>query len=219
VVDHHATNTRFGTHHLVDAEAPATVVLVEELLRRLGAKMTPEIATALYTGLITDTRSFRHRTTASTHVMAERLLAAGARHDVICRQIGDTVKFGYLKVLARALAAASLEPAAAGGLGAVWTVVPRALRAEHSLTLHEIDDVIDVLRTTAEAEVAFVLKEEDNGGRHVSVRSKGRVDVGRVCAALGGGGHRPMAGFRTSEDASTTVSRLLGLLANVRVGA
>lgn len=196
VLDHHASNPGFGTHRLIDPASPATVVLVEELLRRLGVELTPEIASCLYAGLATDTGSFRHpSTTPATHEFAARLLAVGIRHDEICRQLWDTVRFGYLAVLGRALERARLAPGAAGGHGLVWTVVPRADRAEHGLRLEEVEGVIDLVRKAAEAEVAVVLKEDDHGCYQLSLRSKGAVDVGAVCVALGGGGHRFAAGY------------------------
>ncbi len=214
VVDHHASNTGFGTHHLVDVAAPATAVVVEELLRRLGAKLTPEIATALYTGVASDTGSFRYAgTTPDTHALAGRLLATGIRHDLISREIWDNARFGYLRVLARVLERASLDTAAAGGLGLVWTVVTRADREAFGVAMDEVEGVIDVVRKTAEADVAVVLKETDDGLYQVSVRSKGGVDVGAVCGALGGGGHRLAAGFTSRDDAGTTVARIAGQLA------
>jgi phosphoesterase RecJ-like protein len=221
VVDHHTSNTGFGTHHLVDVAAPATAVLVEDLIRRLGVKLTPEIATAIYAGLASDTGSFRYAgTTPATHALAARLLEAGVRHDVVSRRLWDTASFGYLKVLARALERAWIEPAAAGGLGVVWTVVTRADRDAFGVVMDEIEGVIDVVRKTSEAEVAVVLKEDTDGSYRVSARSKGRADVGAVCTALGGGGHRLAAGLTTTQDAGTTMSRILDLLGEApRAGA
>ncbi|WTW94609.1 DHHA1 domain-containing protein [Streptomycetaceae bacterium NBC_01309] len=206
VVDHHASSTRFGTHHLIDVTAPATAVLAEELVRRVGGTLTAEVATALYTGLVTDTGSFKYAaTTPETHAMAARLLATGIPHDLISRAIWDTCRFGYLKVLSAALDAARLEPAAADGLGLVWTVVTRADRAEYGVRLDEIEGVIDVVRKSAEAEIALVLKEDDKGRLQASARSKGRVDLGSVCAALGGGGHAYAAGYTAADESVDAV--------------
>ncbi|HSA53249.1 MAG TPA: DHHA1 domain-containing protein [Yinghuangia sp.] len=214
VVDHHASNTRFGTHHLIDVRAPATAVLAEELVRRLGGTLTADVATALYTGLVTDTGSFKYAaTTPATHAMAARLLETGIRHDLISRAIWDTCRFGYLKVLSGALAAARLDPAAARGLGLVWTVVTREDRLAHGIRLDEIEGVIDVVRKSAEAEVALVLKQDDAGRTQVSARSKGRVDLGRVCSALGGGGHAFAAGYTAADEApEAVVARFRALL-------
>ncbi len=214
VIDHHARGDAFGAHHLVDPAAAATAVVVEELLRRLGVPLTPEIATCLYTGLTTDTGSFKYAsTTPAIHRLAARLLATGIRHDVISRQIWDTNPFGYVRLLGAALDRAILEPAAAGGLGLVWTTTTAQDLRAHGLTMPEIEGIIDVLRTADRAEVAIVVKGDANGTLKVSTRSKGRIDVGAVCAALGGGGHRFAAGVTSYDGVEATVLALRNLLA------
>ncbi|MFL6077534.1 MAG: DHH family phosphoesterase [Mycobacteriales bacterium] len=218
VVDHHVTNTRYGTLHLVDPAAPATAVLVAELLDRLGLPLTPEAATCLYVGLITDTGSFRYAGTGpDTLRLAARLLetmaAAGIRHDLICQRIYDTQPFGYHRMLAGVLARAVLEPSAAGGRGLVWTWTTGAELAAHGLRYEHCEPVIDVLRTAVEAEVAVVCKELPDGRWAVSTRGKGAIDMGAVCAGLGGGGHRFAAGFTTAEPPATAVGRIRKALA------
>ncbi|MGN6244951.1 MAG: DHH family phosphoesterase [Motilibacteraceae bacterium] len=219
-VDHHASYTGFAGTGLVDVAAPATAVLALELVDRLGAELTAEVATCLYTGLTTDTGSFRYAgTTPTTHAVAARLLATGIRHDEIARAVWDTTPFGYLPVLGAALSRAVLEPAAAGGLGLVWTCVPAAERAAHGVELDTVEGVVDVVRRAEEAEVACVLKQEDPGpggepGRwRVSLRSKGAVDVSRVAVALGGGGHRYAAGFEAAGEPADIVRAVLDRLA------
>lgn len=215
VVDHHATNTRYGGVHLVDDDAAATVVLVADLLDRLDVELTPEIAAALYTGLVTDTGSFSYAcTTPSVHELAARLLGTGIRHDLISRAIYDTAPFGWVQLLGRACQRAQLEAGAVGGLGLVWTVLTAADLTDTGLGLAEVEGVIDVLRTVQEADVAVVLKADPvEGGFKVSTRSKGAVDVGAVCASMGGGGHRFAAGFSSAEAAAPTIDRLRAVLA------
>ncbi len=157
VVDHHASNTRFGSLHLVDPQVASTSVLVKELVARLGIALTREIATGLYVGLVTDTGSFKYpSTTPDVHEMAGSLLSTGLRPDLISRELWDRAPFGYLKVLSAALGRARLERDAAGGLGLVWTSVTRADRAAAGLPYDLVESVIDVVRRTDEAEVALV---------------------------------------------------------------
>ena len=210
VVDHHASNTRYGTVNLVEEGAAATAVLVAELVQRLGVPLTQEVAAPLYTGLVTDTGSFKHlATTPEVHELAARLLATGIRHDLISRAIYDTAPFGYVQLLGRACATAELVRSAVGGLGLVWCALDADDLERSGLGLADVEGVIDVLRIAQEAEVAVVLKGDPvEGGFKVSTRSKGAVDVGAVCTALGGGGHRFAAGFTSFDDARTTLSRL-----------
>ncbi|MEV4559701.1 bifunctional oligoribonuclease/PAP phosphatase NrnA [Kitasatospora sp. NPDC049285] len=214
VFDHHASNPGFGTVRLIDPGAPATAVLVDELLRRLRVPLDQEIAACLYTGIATDTGSFKYRaTTPATHEMAGRMLATGIRHDLISRQLWDTSSFGYLKVLAGALERAAFEPEEAGGRGLVWTWVPYQDLALFGVTVEEIEGLIDVLRRPAEAEVALVLKQDPDGTLRGSCRSKGAVDVAAACARLGGGGHVYAAGFSTRDGVEETVERFRVALA------
>jgi len=210
VVDHHASNTRFGGLNLVDETAAATAVLVAELVDRLGLPLTQDVATSLYTGLVTDTGSFKYSaTTPSVHQLAARLLATGIRHDLITRAIYDTAPFDYVRLLGRTCAQAALVPEAVGGLGLVWSVLEADDLVRSRLGLADVEGVIDVLRVAQEAEVAVVLKGDPvEGGYKVSTRSKGTVDVGAVCTSLGGGGHRFAAGFTSFDDLDTTLARL-----------
>jgi bifunctional oligoribonuclease and PAP phosphatase NrnA len=215
VVDHHVTNTRFGTAHLVDTAAASTASVVVELLDRLGWELTAEVAAPVYTGLVTDTGSFKHAaTTPQVHELAARLLATGIRHDRISRAIWDTAAFGYVKVLGLVCARAVLEPDEVGGLGLVWTAVGVEDLDRYDLALSDVEGVIDVLRVTREAEVAVVVKTDpEDGLLKVSTRSKGAVDVGAVCVALGGGGHRFAAGFTSWDSLPATMERLRAALA------
>src|SRR3954469_6501178 len=129
VVDHHTTNTRYGTHNIIDVDAAATAVVALELIDRLGVDVDADIATTLYTGLTTDTGSFRFAaTTPAVHEIAARLLRTGIAHDEIAREVFDTRAMGYLKLLGAALDRAELDTAALGGLGLVSTVVPASDR-------------------------------------------------------------------------------------------
>ena len=216
VIDHHPSNTRYGDLHLVDGTSAATVVLVDALLDRMGIPLTQEIAAPLYTGLVTDTGSFRYlATTPSVHELAARLLATGIRHDLITRAIYDTAPFAWVGLLARVCGRAELEVDAVAGLGLVWTVVQPEDFSDCGLGLADVEGVIDVIRTTEEAEVAVVVKADPVAGDwKVSTRSKGAVDVGLICTALGGGGHRFAAGFSSADNPSATLGRLRAALAN-----
>jgi bifunctional oligoribonuclease and PAP phosphatase NrnA len=212
VIDHHVTNTRFGTLHLVDDRAVATAVLVEELIRRLGVELDKDLATCLYAGLAADTGSFRHAgTTAEVHALAGRLLDTGISPDEISRELFDSHPYGWQAMLGAALRRSTLEPAEVGGRGLVWTWVGEADLATHGLAADQAESIIDVVRTAREAEVAVVLKELA-GLCMVSVRSRGAVDVGAACATLGGGGHRYAAGFTSYDSRADTVAALRAAL-------
>lgn len=218
VLDHHPSYTGFAEFAFVDSSAPATAVLAVELIDHLGVPLDDEIATCLYTGLATDTGSFRYAgTTASTHELAARLLATGIPHDRIARHLWDVSSFGYLKVLGGALERVVLEPDVGQGLGMVWTLIPAADRTRHEVGLAEIEAIIDTVRKVSEAEVAVVAKEDTPGEHKVSLRSKGRIDVSQLALAMGGGGHRYAAGFTTYDDIEAVITRLRELVEHAPV--
>jgi phosphoesterase RecJ-like protein len=209
VVDHHASNTRFGTDHVVDETAEATVVLVLAILDELGEPLDPDIARCLYAGLVTDTSSFR-RATPATHRTAARLLEAGA--DPGATELLDAHPFAWLPMLARVLGRAELEPESAGGLGFTHTAVH--LSDMDGVRLEEVESVVDILRTTVEAEVALVIKEMAPGRWSGSLRAKGAIDVRAAAVRLGGGGHRLAAGFTTTGTAAEVVAAVRDTVRN-----
>jgi bifunctional oligoribonuclease and PAP phosphatase NrnA len=193
VVDHHPTNTRFGTVHLVAPRAAATVVIVDELLRRMGIDLDPEIATCLYVGLVTDTGRFQHATTDRAAMeLGGRLIEAGAPHEELTRRLFGTRTVGELTLLARALGRLTFVPE----VGVVHAHVTVEDLEEAGAGIEAAEAIIDVVRTTDVAEVALVAREDaGSDGWRVSLRSRGAVDVGRIAEGLGGGGHDRAAGF------------------------
>jgi phosphoesterase RecJ-like protein len=207
VVDHHASNPGFGDVRLVDPHAPATVTLVAGLLDELGVVLDRHLATCLYAGLAADTGSFRFGSTRpDTHDLASRLLATGIDHAAISQRLFDTAPFGWLGLLSRVTGRAVLEPDVGAGL--VWTWSSTAEAAEHGLPGEQLEALVDVVRSTEEADVACVLKGQDDGTWSVSLRSRGRTDVARVAIALGGGGHVAAAGFTSHLDREKTIAAL-----------
>jgi len=199
VVDHHASNERFGTLNVVDEAAAATAVLVRRLAGRLGWPLTRDAAMCLYTGLVTDTGRFTHSTTTpAVFALAEELSGFGLPIAAMTRQLFETHRLAYLRLAGEALIRARLVP----DISFVCTWVGQDDLDRHGVVLDEVEGLIDLLRRTVEAEVACVAKQADDGVR-ISLRSvthqeMGRewgVDVGALAARLGGGGHRYAAGF------------------------
>jgi bifunctional oligoribonuclease and PAP phosphatase NrnA len=209
VVDHHAHNSGLAGIHLIDDTSAATAVVVEELVRRMGADLDADAATLLYVGLVTDTGSFQHSvTTPAVHEVAGRLLAAGARPERVAQRLWGSRSFGFVQVLGVALSRVALEPKGAGGRGLVWTYTTTEDLDDAGVEMDEIEAVIDIVRAAREADVAVVLKQDTDGSFRVSTRSRGGTDVGAACAALGGGGHRLAAGFTSYDDVSATIASI-----------
>ncbi len=208
VIDHHRSNTMFGTVNFVDPHADSTTVMIAALLDAWGRDINPDMARWLYAGLSIDTGSFRWSSAGGLRLGA-RLVDIGVDNAVLSRRLHDTHPFGWLPLLSRVLATACLLPTAARGDGLVYAVVGHADWRAHGF--EEIESVIDIVRTTDEAEVAAVFKEVQPRHWSVSLRSK-TFDLAPVAAGFGGGGHARAAGYSAQGSVEDVVVALCNAL-------
>lgn len=207
VLDHHPSFNGFGTILLVDPTAAATAAIAMELIERLNVELTKDIASALYSGLATDTGSFKFQaTTAQTLRIAAKLFDAGIDHAQLARQLFDDEPFEALIMLGESLQRAELDKTAANGLGLAYTSI--AINQRHGLTELAMERVIEAIRRATEAEVAAVFKQADDKHWKVSLRSKTTVNVGELATKLGGGGHHFAAGYTSGTDLSESIAQL-----------
>jgi len=197
-IDHHHDNTRFGTVNLVDTEASCTAEIVFEIAKPLGAEITPEIAQALYVGLITDTGKFMYENTnAHTHRVAADLIDAGVDVDDTYRRLYEHVPIEKLRLVSRALDGISSYCDGRLAVSYVTTADYEVTGAGEEMT----EGLIDNLRSIDGVKVAAVIRdlgERGRAARKVSLRSSaGDVDVSAIARRNGGGGHKRAAGFST----------------------
>lgn len=213
VIDHHASNTRFGSVNVVDTEAAATAVLVRRLAERLGWALTRDAAVCLYTGLVTDTGRFQYsNTTPDVFALAEELAGFDLPIEAMTRQLFEQHRFTYLQMMGACLARAELDPE----LRFVATWVTNFDLDGFEVEIEETEGLIDMVRRTAEADVACVCKETADGVR-VSLRSvTPDVDVSAVAARFGGGGHRFAAGFTAPYPVTDVVADIKAALRQLR---
>jgi phosphoesterase RecJ-like protein len=208
-VDHHGDNTHFGHANHVRATASCAAQLVWEIAGHLGVTPTPELATAVYVGLVTDTGRFQYsNTTPESFEIAASLMRAGVdTHDVFGRIFAS---FGWArtKLLGRALERSIRSD---DGL-----IVATHLRQEDFTDLGASEDdaegIVDALRAVEGAYVAVFLRDLEPGGEHLrkgSLRTtREDIDVSAVARTWIGGGHRQAAGFNTSDDLEAVVQRV-----------
>lgn len=217
VIDHHASFVPFGTHHLVDASAPATVTLVRAVLAELGEPLDPTQATALFAGLYTDTGGFRVGGADSLRLAAE-LVDAGADPPSVLRGLGGDRPFAWLAAQATILAGARRDPDAVGGAGLVWAQVDAATACRFR---DQVFTLVGQLSATAGRGVAALMTEMPDGSWSLSLRGPGRPDLSAVARRLGGGGHRGAAGAELPGTADGVLAALRDALAaeTVRPGS
>ncbi len=201
-IDHHHDNTRFGTLNHVVPHASSTAEIVWDLMHGLGVQPTPEIAQALYIGLITDTGRFMYENTGPrAHEMAAELIGAGVDVAAVYRQLYEDLPPGKLMLLALALSSLQRFDDGALALASLSAEDFDKSDAEDSYS----EGIIDHLRALEGTKVAALVREvrgaERKGQLKVSLRATDdEVDVSIIARAQGGGGHRRAAGFFTTLE-------------------
>jgi len=195
-IDHHHDNTRFGGVNLVADGASSTAEVLADVFQELGLALTPAIAEALYTGLVTDTGRFQYsNTTPKALHLAADLVEACANPQRVFQEVYESMPFSKLRLLARALERASLH--AEGRV--VISYLVRSDFDEVGAPEPYSEGIIDVLRAVEGVELAALIREPlgaDGPARKASLRSStDRVDVSAIARKSNGGGHRQAAGF------------------------
>jgi bifunctional oligoribonuclease and PAP phosphatase NrnA len=199
-IDHHATNTGFGHIRRIDTEACATAEIVYQIIKEMGGVITADIASSIYTGILTDTGSFRFsNTNQAAFAICEEMIELGVNPYQIAQHVYGTYSLGRIKLLNLALD--SIELSRNGRLSLM--TVTREMLDETGTQPQDADGMINYARGIEDVKVAVLIQENLNGGDaathpdqyHVSLRSDGTVDVGALAAAFGGGGHTSAAGF------------------------
>jgi len=208
-IDHHPRNTQFGTLNLVDERAPATSELVFRLSRVLKSELNKNIATCLYTGLVTDTGRFQYSNTGErAFEMAQELLKFGLSPTYIFQRVYENISFGNLKLLGQVLEDAQYLPR----IGLVYSQVTQEKLSATGAQMEETEHFIDYLRSAKEARIAVIFKEMPNNSLRVSLRSKDNVNVGEVAQKFGGGGHKHAAAFTSNKKMDASLKNLIETL-------
>jgi phosphoesterase RecJ-like protein len=210
-VDHHHDNTLFGDVNLVETAASSTAEIVYRLAILLGLKITPQIASALYVGLVTDTGKFMYENTnASTHRIAAELIDAGVAVDETYRRLYEHVPIEKLQLLSRALD--GIQRYCDERL--VVTYITAADYEASGAGAEMTEGIIDHLRSIEGAKLAALVRDQGDRGRaarKVSLRSSGgELDVSAIARKHGGGGHKRAAGFSTDLELEELVDFLCG---------
>jgi bifunctional oligoribonuclease and PAP phosphatase NrnA len=205
-IDHHLSNSRYADINLVDPERASSCELAHELIKRMGVPIDPEIATCLYTGVVTDTGRFQYSNTVpETFRVAAELRELGADHLTVAERIYESASLEQLRILGLVLGRARLSD------GVVYSWLDTKDLGDQGLDAAE--DIIDLLRTVREARITMLLKEQPDGGWKGSLRSRGGGDVAEVAKSFGGGGHAAAAGFSVQGKLEEVINLVLERLA------
>ena len=211
-LDHHVSNENYGHINFVDSKAAATCELSYLLIKELGVDFkeknseTIAIGSAVYTGLVTDTGSFRHsNVTKRTHTIAAELIDAGIENSKIHSSLFDNKPFEKVKLMGAVLSNIEL---ALDNKVAILSI-PKGMLESFNLPNADTSDIISIGLGIKGVEVSMMLKEVEEGTKS-SLRSKNDVDVRKVAEVFGGGGHVKAAGLMQKNiDLETAKENLL----------
>jgi phosphoesterase RecJ-like protein len=208
-IDHHEDNTMYGDINLVDEKTSSTAELIYRILIAAGWELEPEVATCLYTGLMTDTGRFQHRnTTPETFNAASEMVEAGADIFQVVREIYENQSLSYTHLVGKALQRVEVREEC----GLIYSYVTQADLDETGASLSETEDLIDYLRVVRGTSVVALFKELEDGRVRVSLRSRDTVEVGPIARSMGGGGHAMAAGYTSDVNIEDSIDVLIGVL-------
>jgi bifunctional oligoribonuclease and PAP phosphatase NrnA len=206
-IDHHATGREYANLNWIDRSASSVGELVYRLVKAAGATVTPQMATCLYTTVLTDTGGFCYGSTkASTFALAQELVLAGADPLRIAQIVYYSTPVSKLHLLGAALGNLKQE----GPLAWLWVT---RLDKERSLAAEEdCDGLVNFALCASGVEAAVFLHELPNRRIGLSLRSKGRVNVAAIAEKLGGGGHENAAGSTVEGPLERALDEILAEL-------
>ncbi len=203
-IDHHLSGRPFGNVNWIDPDAVATAEMVYRLARAVDAEISPEIATCLYTAVLTDTGSFMFAgTNEHTFALARELVRAGADPAHCAR----AVYFGHSTAKMRLLGAALSNLHRQGPLA--WISVTGEQMQQCGAREEDCEGLVNYALSIQDVEVAAFFRELPDGRFRVSLRSKGGLNVAAVAEQFGGGGHECASGCSVDGPLSTAVAQVL----------
>ena len=214
-IDHHPSNSMYAKNNYVKITA-ATTEIIYEIVSEMEIPFDKQIATAIYTGLSTDTGCFKFsNTTSSTHIIAADMMDAGADYAMINRLMFDT------KSVARIMVERDVYNSIEyffGGRCALC-VISRDLMEKSGADEYEIEGISALPRQIEGVEIGVTLRENKTGGYRVSIRTSEPIDASKVAGLLGGGGHSRAAGCTVEgslDDAKTVIVEKIGEVIEVK---
>ena len=208
-IDHHASNDYYGDFNYIDIDASSTSELVYNLLveyQKIENKsiIDENIATCLYTGLVTDTGNFVYSNAhPSSFDMAKELLLKGAKKQTIIQRVFQSNPYNYYKLLGEALNTLDIVD---GKISSI--MITKDMLKRNVISFNDVEGISSYTRDIDGVEVGILLKEKKENEIKVSFRSKSYIDVSKIAQSFGGGGHVRAPGctiYSSIEDAKKQI--------------
>jgi phosphoesterase RecJ-like protein len=206
-IDHHVSSRPFANINWIDPSAVATAELIFRLAQAAQVKITAEIATCLYTAVLTDTGAFCYApTNACTFELAKFLVEHGADPGKIAQSVYFSSPMSKMCLLGAALSRLERD-------GAItWMSVTRHDMERFGALDEDCEGLVNYALGISGVEVAIFFREVAHERIRVSIRSKGAVNVAEIAQKFGGGGHECAGGFSTEGPVEEAARRVLAEL-------
>jgi len=208
-IDHHATNDRYGDVNLVNAQSGATVEIIYDLIKKFDVQWDRDIASLIYTGLLTDTGGFRYANTSpKVFSVAAEMLNYGVEASHLAEKYLEQMSYPQFALLQRALPGLSFTP----DRRIAWLTITRQDMTDTGARNEDTEGLVNYPRNIEGVEVGILFKEIAEEEIKVSLRSSGRADAALIAKSFGGGGHARAAGYslycRLSEAVERTIKEV-----------
>lgn len=198
-IDHHITNTNYGDLNLVEPHFISTTALLYDLFKKNGVKINPKMATAIYAGILDDSDAFlSQEVDGTTFATVSELIGHGADFKLCNKKIAKSVSLAALRLKSVMYKSMLLEESARVSV----FCISREDMAMTGAVAQDCEAPLEESLNLPHVEVALLLREQRDSGIKCSLRSNSAVDVGKIAAAFGGGGHFSRAGFEIYEKVS-----------------
>jgi phosphoesterase RecJ-like protein len=204
VIDHHETESAFGDIRWIERDAPATGLMVFNLIKSLNVPVTRTMAANLYTAIAVDTGTFRYSNTSPEVLRAgAELVEAGARPGTISESLYERWKKERFDLLTLSLRTLEIHNRIA------IIHVTKKMFIKTGTVESDTENFANLPRMIDSVMISVLIREIGDGRWKVSMRSKGKANVAKIAAAHGGGGHRNAAGFRIAADLASVKETVL----------
>jgi phosphoesterase RecJ-like protein len=211
-IDHHISNNKFGHLNWVEPNAAATAELVYDLLGLLQVKIDKDIATALYTGISTDTGSFLYEnTTATTHLVVSDLINRGADLNLLRLNYYENISLSKMNLLKYVLNNLNFT----SDNKICWVPIKSDVFNSFNASDQDAEGLINYLKNITGVEIAIIFREITPEEVKVSFRSKKLVDVNLLAKEFGGGGHPRAAGCTINDELNRAIPLVLTLAESI----
>ena len=210
-IDHHPDNSLFGNINYVDKNVSSVSEIIFELAKQSNLNISYQAALCLYVGIVTDTGRFQYSNTSSQSFrVAAELVELGVAPNLVFNKIYEDNSLGWCEIMGKGLERATYL----AEFSLIYSYLTKEDFSQAKAKLSDAENLVEWLRSVNQAKFAVVLKETFDNKVKVSLRSKNKINVGKIAGLLGGGGHTNASGYTSDLNITESLEKLKSVLRN-----